>query len=317
MNYSITFRISDNFLLSTFRRATSTIGLVIFIKKYIKVKSGDEAMENKFRNELNNVTQESLNKTSKLANTLITVVWTCVYIGCLVYGTLKMQDPNYDLAQAKLILMSAISGILLTYVFIALEYLFGVKTAPTFRLMIQIFGALALVLGETFTLYYQIPWWDTFLHFTSGILFAFVGSYLLDAVFKNSQIQHRNIVLIVGGCLICLSVGFIWEIFEFSMDSLFGLNMQKAIPEIEGIFNGGNTFEELIGSSELIADFYKSPEGYRYALMDTMQDLTVCFLGVLLFGLISSILVKFKENAFEGKIAFTKENIIYRIKNRN
>lgn len=61
-----------------------------------------------------------------------------------------MQDPNYDLAQAKLILMSAISGILLTYVFIALEYLFGVKTAPTFRLMIQIFGALALVLGETF-----------------------------------------------------------------------------------------------------------------------------------------------------------------------
>lgn len=304
-------------MLSTFRRASSTIGLVIFIDIRVKVKSGDKVMENKFRNELNNITQESISKTSKLANTIITVIWTCIYVGCLVYGILKMQDPNYDTAQAKLILMSSVCGFLLTYVFIGLDYLFGVKTTPSFRLMIQIFGALALVLGETFTLYYQIHWRDTFLHFSSGILFAFVGSYLLAAIFKNSQIQYKNAFLIVGGCLICLSIGFLWELFEFSMDSLFGLNMQKAIPEIEGIFNGGNTFEELMGSSELIADFYKSPEGYRYALMDTMQDLTVCFLGVLLFGLISSILVKIKDNIFQDKITFTKENIVYRIKNKN
>ncbi len=273
-------------------------------------------MERKFRNELNNVTQESLSKTTKFINTIIAVIWTCVYLGCLIYGIVKMQDPNYDLAQAKLILLSAVSGFLLTYVFGALDYLFGIKTTPAFRLMIEIFAALGLVLGEAFTLYYQIEWWDTFLHFTSGTLFAFVGTFLLDAAFKNSQLQYRNVVLIVGGCLISLSLGFVWEIFEFSMDSIFGLNMQKAIPEIEGIFNGGNTFEELMGSNALIAEFYRTPEGYRYALMDTMEDLTVCFLGVILFIVVSLILIKINDNAFEGKIKFTNQNIANRIKNK-
>lgn len=271
-------------------------------------------MENRFRNELTRVDNESITKTTKLFNTIMTVTWTCVYIGCLIYGFVKMGDPNYDTAQAKLILLSSVAGLLLTYVFIAIDYLFGIKTAPSFRMMIQVFGALGLVLGEAFTLYYRVEWRDTFLHFSSGILFAFVGAYLLDAVFKSSTIQHRNTVLIIGGSLICLSVGFIWEIFEFSMDSIFGLNMQKAIPEIDGIFNGGNTFEELMGSNTLIAEFYRSPEGYRYALMDTMEDLTVCLLGVLLFGFIAFLIVRFKENAFEGKIEFTKDNIFNKLK---
>lgn len=271
-------------------------------------------MERKFQNDLSRVDKESINKTTKLLNTITTVIWTCIYMGCLIYGIVKMGDPNYDIAQAKLILLSSVSGFLLTYVFFGIDYLFGIKTAPAFRLMIQVFGALGLVLGETFTLYYKIEWRDTFLHFSSGILFAFVGAYLLDAVFRTSSIKHRNAVLIVGGSLICLSVGFIWEIFEFSMDSIFGLNMQKAIPEIDGIFNGGNTFEELMGSNALIAEFYRSPEGYRYALMDTMEDLTVCLLGVLLFGLFSFILVKFNENIFEGKIEFTNDNIVNKIK---
>lgn len=170
-----------------------------------------------------------------------------------------------------------------------------------------------MVLGETFTFYYKFSWRDTLLHFSSGILFSLIGTYLLAAIFKKDTIRHKNIVIVVGGTLICLALAFIWEIYEFSMDSLFGLNMQKIIPEVEGIFNGGNTSAPLLGTNEQIAEFFRSPEGYRYALMDTLIDLTVCFIGALIFIVFGTIYAHFKENAFQDKIAFTNQNIVNRL----
>jgi hypothetical protein len=56
--------------------------------------------------------------------------------------------------------------------------------------------------------------------------------------------------------------------------------MQKTIPE-GNLFNGGNSFADLLGSDAEVAAFFRTSKGYRYALMDTMSDLVECFGGSL------------------------------------
>lgn len=48
-----------------------------------------------------------------------------------------------------------------------------------------------------------------------------------------------------------------WEIYKFTFDSLFGTNMQKIIPEVDGLFNDGDSTSILNGTNDLIADFLK------------------------------------------------------------
>ena len=258
--------------------------------------------------------QESKNST-KIINLISCVTFLVIYIAVTIYGIVCILNPNYDTSQAKLIVTSGICGILLSFLFPGLDFLFGIKINVVIKSSIFLFAFCALVLGEAFCLYYKIPWWDTFLHYISGLLFALIGSYLLAAIYKKDNISHKRITLIVGGILISFSIGLMWEIYEFTFDSLFGTNMQKVIPEVDGLFNGGDSSLILNGSNDLIADFFKTPAGYRYALMDTMEDIVCCFTGGLTYLVISLVLTRKKESPFVQGIIFTNNNIIIRVKN--
>lgn len=80
--------------------------------------------------------------------------------------------------------------------------------------------------------------------------------------------------------------------------------MQKSIPEIEGIFNGGSTALPLEGSDEVIAEFFRSLEGYRYALMDTMGDILCYFFGNLVFIGLAIGGYFINKNMFDNAIEF-------------
>lgn len=256
---------------------------------------------------------ESINKETFL-HKIIFVGFIVIYTLLIIYGIISVFNPNYDSAQAKLICLSGVSGLLLTFAFPLLKIIFGIKTSSFIQVTIHSLGFLALVLGEGFCLYYKISWRDTFLHFYSGLLFSIIGAILISALFNKENIKHKTLIVIIGGVLISLSIGFIWEIFEFTIDSFFCTNMQKSIPEIDDIFNGGDTSLPLNGSNDIIADFYKTPSGYRYALLDTMEDIICCFTGSLLFIVLSFALLKFIPNLFDNSIEFTNNNIITRVK---
>lgn len=87
----------------------------------------------------------------------------------------------------------------------------------------------ALFLGELGNFYEHFWWWDELLHLTSGLLLGMFGLYLIWVLNHNDHIE-----LELSPGFICLfafafalSVGTLWEIFEFTMDNLFSLNMQK------------------------------------------------------------------------------------------
>ena len=93
-----------------------------------------------------------------------------------------------------------------------------------------IFIFAALFLGEMQGYYTQFWWWDILLHTTSGFLLGIVGFllvYILNEE-KSVQVKLKAGFVALFSFTFALALGALWEIFEFSMDYFFGLNMQKS-----------------------------------------------------------------------------------------
>ncbi|WP_230868762.1 hypothetical protein [Iocasia frigidifontis] len=68
------------------------------------------------------------------------------------------------------------------------------------------------------------------LHTFSGIILGFVGFILIYFLNRdeNIDILLNPLFIAIFSFTFAVSIGVVWEIFEFSMDSLFGFNMQKS-----------------------------------------------------------------------------------------
>lgn len=87
----------------------------------------------------------------------------------------------------------------------------------------------AEILGEIGSFYTYVPWWDTMLHTINGFLMAAIGFALIDLL-NNSPKFHITLsptfVAVVAFCF-SMTIGVLWEFFEFSMDMIFHTDMQK------------------------------------------------------------------------------------------
>jgi len=108
----------------------------------------------------------------------------------------------------------------------------GVKIVipPQFELLAIAFIFASLYLGERRDFYYRYWWWDLALHSTSGVLLGILGFLLVYVLNANPRIDLHMQPGFVAFFAFCFSitVGALWEIFEYTMDQLFGMNMQKA-----------------------------------------------------------------------------------------
>ncbi len=111
----------------------------------------------------------------------------------------------------------------------------------------------ALFLGEFRSYYERIWWWDIALHTSSGLLLGILGFLLVYVLneSRNVDLHMRPRFVALFAFLFAVAIGTLWEIFEFSMDQVFGLRMQKPM--------------------------FSDPSG----LTDTMWDLIVDTLGAL------------------------------------
>jgi len=87
-----------------------------------------------------------------------------------------------------------------------------------------------LFLGETRDYYDRFWWWDIALHATSGSLLGVLGVLLVYVLNEDPKINMRMKpgFVAVFAFTFAMAAGALWEIFEFGMDQLFGMNMQKS-----------------------------------------------------------------------------------------
>lgn len=97
------------------------------------------------------------------------------------------------------------------------------------KMMIMIFIFASLYLGSLRSFYYRFWWWDFLLHTSAGINLGFVGFFSLYFLNhdKNIDMVLSPIFIAIFSFAFSVSIGTIWEIYEFTMDSFFSLNMQK------------------------------------------------------------------------------------------
>lgn len=186
----------------------------------------------------------------------------------------------------------------------------GIDIPPGLEAVVLCFIFAAEILGEVDSFYTRIKHWDTMLHTVNGFLMAAVGFALVDIFNRSEKFAFKLSPFFLAVVAFCFSmtIGVLWEFFEFSMDMIFATDMQKdyIIHQINSVkFNptGLNTvirvpIKSLIVNGE---DWIAKYGGYiDVGLIDTMKDLIVNFIGAVVFSFIGFFYVKTRG---KGKIA--------------
>lgn len=115
--------------------------------------------------------------------------------------------------------------------------------------------------GFIFRFYVIFNYYDTIIHFINGAILVIVA-FVIVYYYAEDPEKHTTPIILIS-VLAAISLGTIWEIYEFLVDSIFsGSNMQR--------FQDVKTGIDFVG---------------QRALRDTMVDLIVDTLGAILGGL--------------------------------
>lgn len=137
----------------------------------------------------------------------------------IVTALLRMAWPQAAIAAATLAL---------TYVPERAARFLGVRLPRSFLAMIAAFVFATLFLGEVSNFYERFWWWDLVLHFGSAVSFGLFAFLFIFMLFEGDRYAAPPWAIGFLSCCVAVSIGVLWEIFEFAMDQSFGLNMQKS-----------------------------------------------------------------------------------------
>lgn len=118
----------------------------------------------------------------------------------------------------------------ITFLPLLMKKRFQVSIPHEFESLAIIFIYLSLILGEVYGFYARYWWWDLVLHTGSGFLLGILGFLLVFVMNQDERIdmQLSPAFISLFAFMFAMGIGALWEIFEFAMDSTFGMNMQKS-----------------------------------------------------------------------------------------
>ncbi|ABE51657.1 hypothetical protein [Methanococcoides burtonii] len=97
-----------------------------------------------------------------------------------------------------------------------------------FEVLIMLYIYASLMLGEYGGYFEIFWWWDVFLHTFLGIIIASLGFILVYVLNSEHKVNLSPFFVALFSFSIAVAFGAIWEIFEYAMDVVFGLNMQTS-----------------------------------------------------------------------------------------
>ncbi|QSX05144.1 hypothetical protein JYG23_10675 [Sedimentibacter sp. zth1] len=228
-----------------------------------------------------------------------------VVLRILVVETMIFQFFNGNYENVFLCLLTLFLFTIPSFI----EVNFHIDVPDTLEVIVLLFIFSAEILGEIREYYIAFPFWDTMLHTINGFLAAAIGFSLVDLLNRHDKFSFKLSPIYLAICAFCFSmtIGVLWEFFEFGMDFLFKTDMQKdtvlnCISTVSLHPNGKNI--------PIIIDNIKSVtingkdlglSGYLdIGLIDTMKDLFVNFIGAIVFSFIGYFYIKKRG---EGKVA--------------
>lgn len=185
----------------------------------------------------------------------------------------------------------------------------------TLEVIILLFIFSAEILGEINSYYLIFPYWDTTLHTLNGFLAAAIGLSLIDILNKNDKFAITLSPVFVALVAFCFSmtIGVVWELFEFSMDKFFGFDMQKDtyIQAVNSVLlnKQGLNVPVRVAIDSLKVNGEAWDSYIDIGLIDTMMDLFVNFIGATVFSIFGYFYVKHRGKGNFLKRFILKSNI--------
>lgn len=221
----------------------------------------------------------------------------------LIMMVLQFFNQNYE--NVFMCLLTLLLLVIPSFI----QVTFKVELPSTLEVIILLFIFAAQILGEISEFYLVFPFWDTVLHVLNGFLAAAIGFSMVDLLNRSERIVFTLSPFFIAIVAFCFSmtIGVVWEFFEFGMDQILGYDMQKdtivhAIhsvtldPEGHNIpYVISNITETAVNGQELGLGGYLD-----IGLIDTMEDLVVNFIGAAVFSVLGFFYVK---NRGKGRLA--------------
>ena len=193
--------------------------------------------------------------------------------------------------------------LLLLYVPSWVQVKLRIELPPALEITILCFIFAAEILGEVNAFYIVVPHWDTMLHTLNGFLAAAVGFSMVILLNDNEDLTFDLSPFFLALVAFCFSmtIGVLWEFFEYGMDWFFHTDMQK-----DTVINAIYTVEldpamsnKVIAVRDIQSVFVNGEDlglgGYLdIGLIDTMKDLFVNFLGAVVFSVTGFFYAKSK-----------------------
>ena len=238
---------------------------------------------------------------------ILTVYWVLRF---LVVLTMVLQAFNRDYQS---VLVCALTLVLFMLPSI-IERRLHIDLPDTLEIVLLLFIFAAEILGEIREFYVRIPHWDTALHTINGFLFAAIGFCIVNLLNENKKVSMSLSPFYMAVAAFCFSmtIGVLWEFFEWGMDSWFDLDMQKdailtSISSVSIHPDGRNdavTLQDIQNVILILGDGTQKQlnlGGYLdIGLQDTMKDLLVNLIGAVVFSVFGYFYVKTKG---KGRVA--------------
>ncbi len=145
-----------------------------------------------------------------------------IWISLLVGGLWAVVEWRLELA------FVALGTLVVSVVPVLAAKWADVRVPPSFIAAVVFFVTATLFLGEVFDFYERFWWWDIAMHASSAVAFGLVGFVLVFIMFQGDRFAAPPIAMAFFAFCFAMTIGALWEIFEYGMDHTFGMNMQKS-----------------------------------------------------------------------------------------
>lgn len=260
------------------------------------MKKNEESNLNKFINEI----EDSYTKKYTKTEFTIYIVLRILVIAVMIRQIFTANWNNVFLCVLTLFLF-----LLPTII----QRSLNVTLPNTLEIIILLFIFSAEILGEINNFYGLFKHWDTILHTINGFLCAAIGFSLIDLLNRTERFHITLSPLFVALVAFCFSmtIGVLWEFFEFGVDKILRMDMQKdeIVSSISSVSLDPDNHNKPIVINNIRSTAIYSvdnqgntlvttiPNGYLdLGLNDTMIDLLVNFIGASVFSILGLLYIK-------------------------
>ena len=153
---------------------------------------------------------------------VIYIIVRATFVGLLVFSLARGQFESALIAGIGLVL-SLVPQLIIKKLRLQLPLFY--------ELVIVAFIVATIMLGEFFGAYSKLWWWDSALHLSSGVVIGYIGYMILFTLYLQGKLNVSSSMMAFLTFSVSMMVAALGEVFEFSVDQIYGAYMQKGLSD--------------------------------------------------------------------------------------